>query len=262
MHQIRPLRPGRSVTVIHDTIPLRYGGTLPLRVAKRIFFRAAAGLSTRILTDSEFSKQCLIRDLAVPPERVTVMRFPIERERAQAVARLRETLPQEPVLLYVGRFMRHKNLPRLCRAFAASAFAADGGRLLLVGGEEDEVRELEAMLHRERIEGVVARGPCSEDELGRLLATSRALIVPSLEEGYGLPAFEAAATGLPVAASRTGALTDLDPSRCIFFDAASSDEMTGAIDEVCTRPAGGPWLPRNVSFRRPVLAALAAALEA
>jgi len=231
-----------------------------MRLAKRAFFRAAARLSTQILTDSDFSKRCLVRDLRVPPEQVSVMRLPIDGDRAQAVARLRATLPQESTLLYVGRFMPHKNLPRLCRAFAASAFAAGGGRLLLIGGAANEAHDLGTWLRDQSIEGVEVRGHCAEDELDRLLATSRALIVPSFEEGYGLPAFEAAATGLPVAASRTGALTELDPSICVFFDPAATDEMSRAIDEVTVRPDGRTWLPQNVSFREPVLAALAAAL--
>jgi glycosyltransferase involved in cell wall biosynthesis len=260
MHQIRPLRPGRSVTVIHDTIPLRYGGSLPTRLAKRAFFRAVARLSTHILTVSDFSKRCLVRDLGIDETRISVMHYPVDTDRARAIAQLRETVGQEPMLLYVGRFLRHKNLPRLCRAFVGSGFSAGGGKLLLAGGEPEEVCKLQLWLRRERIEGVDARGPCSEEELERLLATSRALIVPSLEEGYGLPAFEAAATGLPVAAGRTGALCELDPSLCVFFDPADTGDLARAIDAVTARAPGPAWQPHKASLREPVLGALAAAL--
>ena len=56
LHGIRPLVHGRSVTFVHDTIPLRWGGLPALRLAKRAFLRAVGRLSTRILTGSEVSR--------------------------------------------------------------------------------------------------------------------------------------------------------------------------------------------------------------
>jgi len=260
MHQIRPLRPGRSVTVIHDTIPLRYGGTLPVRRAKQAFFLAASRLSTLILTDSEFSKRCIVRDLAVSPDKISVMRFPIDTERAARVAALRDGLTQEDVLLYVGRFDSHKNLERLCTAFAASAFADQGGRLLLVGGAGREIVRFRTWLAEAGIEGVELRLPCSETELDRLLASSSALVLPSFEEGYGLPAFEAVATGLPVAASSTGAIPELLADTVRLFDPHDQADMTRAIDEVAgAPPARARNLPES-NLDTQVLASLARAL--
>jgi glycosyltransferase involved in cell wall biosynthesis len=236
LHQIRPLRPGRSVTVIHDTIPLRHGGTRASRFAKRMFFRATARLSTHVLTDSKLSRERIVHDLGVPPERISVMTFPQDMERARRVAGLRATLGQEDRLLYVGRFAPHKNLARLGRAFATTRFAREGGTLLLVGGSDDEAERLQAR----SLPGVEARGECSEEELDRLLATSRALVLGSLEEGFGLPAFEAVASGLPVAVSRTGALTGLPPERASFFDPLDETGMAAAIDVATAREASAP----------------------
>src|SRR3954454_11837855 len=63
LHQIRPLRPGRSVTFILDTIPLRHGGAAPVRGVKRLFFKTVASLSDRVITISEFSRSAIARDL-------------------------------------------------------------------------------------------------------------------------------------------------------------------------------------------------------
>ena len=77
--------------------------------------------------------------------------------------------------------------------------------------------------------------------MDQLLATSRALVLPSLEEGFGLPAFEAAASGLPVAASRTGAIRPFRPEVAVLFDpldaAADSARSTG---RAALPPARGP----------------------
>jgi glycosyltransferase involved in cell wall biosynthesis len=255
-HQIRPLRPGRSVTVIHDTIPLRHGGSAASRRAKRAFLTAAARLSDHVLTVSEFSRTCLERDLGVPRERISVMTFPPDHARAARIGALRDELGQEDRLLYLGRFAPHKNLERLARAFTATRFAARGGRLVLVGGWNDETERQRAWLAAARIEGVEARPSCDEAKVDRLLATSRALVLPSLEEGFGLPAFEAAACGLPVAASRTGAMTTLSPDDAVLFDPLDEAALRDALDEALARPARPPWPRQEPAFAGVVLDAL------
>jgi glycosyltransferase involved in cell wall biosynthesis len=259
MHQIRPFRRGRSVTVIHDTIPLRYGSPA-VRLAKRAYLRTVAAISTRILTVSDHAKRSIERDLGVPAAKIDVLRYPMDTARARAVAALREHVPVEPLLLYVGRFAVHKNLDRLVDAFTHSRFAAQGGRLLLVGGEGKELARLSARIADSAVD---IRPPCSEDELNVLLARSRALILPSLEEGYGLPAFEAAACGIPVAVSRTGAMTELPPAAAVSFDPTNVGQITAAIDDVTSRPFGPPLeLDVDSNLRAAVVAAAAAALDA
>ena len=223
------------MTVIHDTIPLRHGGSYAVRALKRAFFIAVARFSTHVLTDSQQSAQSINRDLSVPLDRITVMRFPIDHERAERISIRRKSIERRKVLLYVGRFNRHKNLPRLCAAFQRSRFATEGGHLLLVGGSKSEAEHVAGWLDASGIKAVEVRGACSEDELDDLLTSSTALIMPSLEEGYGLPAFEAAATGLPVATSMTGAMVELPDQVAVHFDATDTGDMTRAIDEVTSR---------------------------
>lgn len=259
-HQIRPLRPGRSVTVIHDTIPLRHGGTAASRLAKRAFLRAVARVSNQVLTDSDLARRALERDLHLPAERISVMTFPHDPQRSARIAGLRGELGQEDRLLYLGRFAPHKNLERLARAFAASEFATRGGTLELVGGWDDETERMRAWIADSGLARIEARASVDEAELDRLLATSRALVLPSLEEGFGLPAFEAAASGLPVAASRTGAMATLGPEDAVLFDPVDADAMRAALDEAVSRAPHAPWPERDVGFADVVLRALASAL--
>jgi glycosyltransferase involved in cell wall biosynthesis len=258
MHQIRPLRLGRSVTVIHDTIPLRHGGGRLKRHAKRAFLLAAAASSTRILTVSEFARRQIQRDLRVSRDRIDVTRFPVDLERARRIAALRDTVPPEPILLYVGRFARHKNLERLCRAFSESRFAADGGRLVLVGAWRGEIAPLAEFVRAESIDAVELRPACPGDELERLLAAATALIAPSLEEGYGLVPFEAASAGLPVAVSPTGAMTELPADVATMLDPYDVADIRRAIDEVTQRPVRPPRAVTTGNLREVVLESLAA----
>jgi len=260
LHQIRPLARRPSLTVIYDTIPLRHGGSGPSRKAKRAFFVAAARASDQIVTLSEFAREGMVRDLGIPPERISVTHLPVDRPRAARIAEHRAELGQVPRLLYLGRFAPHKNLERLCLAFRETRFAAGGGELVLVGGDRGETERLAAWIAANGITGASARTACAEDELDRLLATSRALAQPSLEEGYGLPAFEAAATGLPVLATRTGGMTELPTDRTVFVEPAQVASIAGGIDEVTSMEVRGLWSPGDSELRGVLLAAAAQAL--
>jgi glycosyltransferase involved in cell wall biosynthesis len=208
------------------------------RALKRIFFTIVVRISTRVITISEFARDSLARDLHLPRQDIELVRLPIDTERAARIVGMRERLGQEDALLYLGRFDEHKNLRRLVEAFGSTRFAASGGKLVIAGGWAEEVDELSRWV-KGRDGRVEVAGAWTEEEVDRALATSRALISPSLEEGYGLPAFEAAAAGLPVAVSPTGAMMELAPEIAVRLDPSSTADIARAIDEVVGRRAAG-----------------------
>lgn len=246
LHQIRPFRPGRSLTFVHDTIPVRLEPRRAVRFAKRFFFRLACRLSALIITVSAWSRDSIVRDLAVPRSKIVIASLTVDAARVERIHLLRRSAIHRDEVAYVGRFAEHKNLHRLCRAFQSTAFHHRGGRLLLVGGNDDEVTAMSTWIGRHRLTGVDVRGRISESELDELLATCRALVQPSLEEGYGLPAVEAAAVGLQVAVSRTGYATEIPTDRVTFLDPLDEDSITSAIDAAVARPdAEAAWLPKS-----------------
>lgn len=247
MHQQRPLRRLPALTVIHDTIPLRHGGTPAIRRAKRAYLRRVAAVSERILTVSEYSRRSIVDHLGVSPDVVDVLRFPFDPEFVDRVAgHRRHAEAPADVALYVGNFLPHKNLSRLVKAFEATAFQAGGGRLVLAGGgAKDWVDDLVAGLTDGQRRFVSVVPDCSQAELERLFATSLFLVQPSLEEGFGLPAWEAMCCGLPVCSSDGGALPELvaaAPADMVTsFRATSVPGMTAALDECAVRARGrGP----------------------
>jgi glycosyltransferase involved in cell wall biosynthesis len=161
----------------------------------------------------------------------------------------------------VGRFAEHKNLRRLCRAFQATAFVRDGGRLVLVGGTAPEVAELSSFVAGEELGGVDVRGECTDADLDGLLATCRAVVQPSLEEGYGLPAVEAAAVGVQVAATRTGYATEIPAALASFMVPLDERSIAAALDEAVGRPDSDfEWLNRS-TLAMDVLGTLAQLLD-
>jgi len=236
LHQ-RPLRPVPSVTVIYDTIPVRHAPTWAGRRSRQVFLRASASLSRHVVTPSEFSRRCLERDLGLARSRVSVIPLPADEVFARRVlGRAAELGPDCEAALYVGRFASHKNLARLVSAFGRTRFRRRGGRLILVGGTEAELASLlgRPLDEDERAFLDVRRG-CSDDELETLYATCRLLVQPSLEEGFGLPAWEALSCGLPVAASDGGSLPEIVADWAEPFSCRSESAMAEAIDRAADR---------------------------
>lgn len=258
MHQIRPLRRGHSVTLIHDTIPLRHGSSPPVRFLKRSYLRRVAALSDKIITVSDFSKRSVARDLRVDDSRIHVVKYPVDSKAAGRISAARRSAPQEHLVLYVGRFAAHKNLERLLAAFVRTEFLRDGGKLLLVGGTADEVNRMSKHAVETCAHSIQVRGSCSQDELEDLYSKVSLLIMPSLEEGFGLPVWEAMSCGLPVCVSDGGALPEIVGDRAQPFPAISVTEMAAAIDRDVNQPRPSPISgPTVEEFAQAVVAILA-----
>ncbi|MFN2544507.1 MAG: glycosyltransferase family 4 protein [Actinomycetota bacterium] len=250
--QVRPLLRGPSVTLIHDTIQTRYDGNPVELQLKRVFLRQVAARSTRILTPSEFSRSMIERDLGAPASKIDVFRYPVDEDLVKRVHAAREELAPRDALLYVGQFAPYKNLDRLIRAFGESRFAADGGELLLVGENSQRAHRLEKLARTLQPPGVRVQGSVTQERLDELYATCRALVLPSLEEGFGLPAWEAMSVGLPLCVSDRGALPEIVLDADARFDPTSIPEIARHIDRVTASAAeiAGPALPPNAgSFR-------------
>lgn len=230
MHQQRPLRTVPAATVVYDTIPLRHGGSWASRAPKRVFLTRVARGSRRVLTVSEYSRSTIVRDLGVPSERIDVLRFPFDDAFVDRVLGLRKTEPTGDVALFVGGFLPHKNIPRLLAAFDNTEFRRAGGRLVLVGGSAAQAERLRTRLDERQRAFATVRHSCPQAELDRLYATSRLLVQPSLEEGFGLPVWEAMCCGLPVCVSDGGALPEVARGFADPFPARSVPAMTQAID--------------------------------
>lgn len=227
-----PLPPGQpSLVTIHDTIAERYPElTMPSRRA-RLFWRAKVQLAlwqaTLVLTVSEFAAREIEQILHVSPDRLRVageaaaraFRPGTAREAADA-ARAAGVPAGSPWFTYVGGFTPHKHVDRIVRAHGvlvaeALALGVPVPYLVLVGTTSaDNFHGVgaginEAIAECGTSEFVRWTGYLPDEELRHLLTGTRALLLPSENEGFGLPAVEAAACGAPVVATIASPLPQL-----------------------------------------------------
>jgi glycosyltransferase involved in cell wall biosynthesis len=77
----------------------------------------------------------------------------------------------------------------------------------------------------------------SDDELGELIATSEISVVPSLYEGFSLPAVEHMACGTPLVASRTGALPEVVGDAAVLVSPGEPEELAAVLRRLHDSPA-------------------------
>jgi alpha-1,3-rhamnosyl/mannosyltransferase len=137
-------------------------------------------------------------------------------------------------LLYLGTIEPRKNLLVLLRAYCAlpERVRADWP-LVLVGGWGWNTTDVADYLHREaRHRGVLHLGYLPEEHVAAVYNGARALVYPSLYEGFGLPPIEMMACGGAVLASTAGAITETVGRRAHLIDPADVDGWRDAMRRV------------------------------
>jgi len=138
--------------------------------------------------------------LGVPARRLHVVPHYLPEEAIAARSRAGDGR----FVLYAGRLSEEKGV-----AVAVEA-AVHAGVPLVVAGEGPLEGELRERAAGARPEAVTLLGRVDRPRLGGLLAEAAAVVVPSLwDETFGYAALEAMAAGVPVVASRTGALPEV-----------------------------------------------------
>lgn len=214
--------PCPTVATLHDLSVILHPEWHPAdRVAyfERHFRRGLADC-LHFFAISESGRQEIIRELHIPPERVTCTYMgiraglgPLSADHvAETLRRLH--LPSQ-YLLYLGTIEPRKNVLTLLRAYCT---LPDRLRsrwpLLLVGSWGWNAADVAEHLDREaRHRGVIHLGYVAEEHLAALYNGARALVYPSLYEGFGLPPIEMMACGGAVIASTASALVETVGSR-------------------------------------------------
>ena len=218
----------RNIYTIYDLIPLLHPALTPIPPARfgRIL-RAVMRRADHIVTISEAARADIVRLLDVDPSRVTNAYVPVDVSGAGPGRRTGH-------FLVCGTIEPRKNIARLLAAYRSS-----GARTPLVLAGPDgwhaaeelagtDIRPLDAM--PENAEGGVWRAPwLPRPALLALMRDARAVLFPSLAEGFGLPVAEAMALGVPVLTSHGHATEEVAGGAALLVDPRDGAGLAAAI---------------------------------
>lgn len=231
-----PLRVRDQLVIIHDLAVLDHPEWFDRRFAAwyRFLLPRLASSARRILTVSEHSKDRIQAVLNVPDERIAVIYPGVNPELFSSRVYSQDQLHQKygvgpRFLLWVGALEARKNLPRLLAAWSQAALRLHGVQLVLVGAPRSG---FQLPLQLNLPPGVLYIGFVEDCDLGALYAGALALILPSLEEGFGLPVLEAMACGAPVIASNTIGAAEVLGEDLLLIDPVRVGEISAAIERI------------------------------
>ena len=141
---------------------------------------------------------------------------------------------KDPYLLYVGVWMNHKNIPRILEAFSRVARVNLGIKLVVTGKFRKGYFDVSAAAKKLGIKGdrIIFVGYVEDELLPAIYSEAEALLFPSLYEGFGLPAIEAAASGTPVIVSNVSSLPEIMGEAAIYVNPEDGEGISRAIEHV------------------------------
>jgi glycosyltransferase involved in cell wall biosynthesis len=241
----------RLTVTLYDLIPHVFPEIYLTEPAVTAWYGTRLGLirrADRVLAISEATARDAIERLGLPEERVVVVgagvseRFHPPASRAGALADLRASQPWlEPgFVLYTGGIEPRKNIDRLLEAYAGlpEALRARHQLVIVCRVLPHERTKLDAQLRRLGVaDRVLFPGFVPDEDLLRFYQAAELFVFPALYEGFGLPIAEAIASGTPVIASSSSALTELVTDEEALFDPLETTAIRATLERALSDDA-------------------------
>jgi glycosyltransferase involved in cell wall biosynthesis len=255
-HFLLPLtRPCPAVATIHDVIYMACPEDLSSRAGRlyyRLMMNACLRMATRIMTDSEHSKNEIIRHLRANPEKIEVV-YPAVDPFFQSPADPEHISPvrsrfgiNRDYILCVGIYKPRKNHAGLLEALQLLLKDGVQAQLVIAG----PMKEGESILRNLAQELGIAQNVCftgflNDTDLRALYSGARVCVCPSLYEGFGFTVLEAMACGTPVVCSSATSLPEVAGTSALYFDPRSPEEMASQLVRAFSNDAARTSLIAN-----------------
>jgi glycosyltransferase involved in cell wall biosynthesis len=224
---LMPTSSAAQVVTIHDLDFL----THPERTRDEVrrdypdLARSHARRADQIIVPSEFTAAEVVRHFDVTPEHISVC--PPGAPAWEA----REAQPESGYILFLGTLEPRKNLGGLLDAYErVVSLARNVPQLILAGRATADSQPLLDRLKRPPLDGRVRQlGYVDSEKRRGLYEGARLFVLPSFEEGFGMPVLEAMTLGVPVVASSRGALPEIVADAGPLVDPEDPDALAAAI---------------------------------
>ncbi len=236
---------GKQLPVFHDLNFIHFPHFLPLLTRNYYlhFFPKYARTASRIATVSEFSKADIARTFSYPEDKVDVVYNGVNQvfspvDEPEARAARQQFTGGRPYFVYIGSLHKRKNIGNMLRAF--DAFRKDDPeqhKLVIIGapmfGSGDIRKVFRSMEYKD---DVLILGRQYGDVLRTLVASSRALLLVSYFEGFGIPIIEAMQCDVPVITSNVASMPEIAGDAALLAAPDSVDQIVEAMRRIVRDP--------------------------
>ncbi len=238
---------GKFVVTIHDLIHQHFSmqratshGSIIYNFKKlgyKKVFLHAIEKSKKILVPSNFVKNQLI-DQWKTDNKVIVTSEAVDDKFSLIVEHLSEKKIQDVMekfnisgkyLFYVGNAHPHKNVEGLIKAFLNLKVKFKDLKLVLSGYDHYFWKRIKVEYQKD---GIIYTGYVNDEQLVALYKKASCFVMPSFEEGFGIPLLEAFTCSCPVVSSNAGALEEIGGNAAIYFDPNNVGDMEDKIYRV------------------------------
>lgn len=231
-----------SYTVLHDLSFITHPSFASDKNRKDLerFVPNALKTCSGILTVSEVSKQTIMQTYGYPAENILVT--PIAPEHKLEIAkakgsRLTKKLGiKKPYILFLGTLEPRKNLISLLKAYEVTPELHSNYELVLAGGMDWKFEEVKQKIDAMRAAGlgVIHCGYVSMDERAALYQDAEVFVLPSHEEGFGMPILEAMQYETPVAVSDIPVFHEVAGNAALYFDQTDANDIAEKLVLILT----------------------------
>ena len=223
------MAPRRIAVSLHDLIWIdRDAGAEPRRLEAewlkrfgRVAIPQALRTADHVICGSDATSDRAAR--WVPADRRTTVHYGLEESWFRPIEAT-GTSPQYVAAFSVAK--AYKNVGCLIRAMTLVRAQRSDVGLVLIGGDATVSADVRASGLADQ---VIIREHVGDDETRRVIGNARVFVVPSLVEGFGLPALEAMALGTPLVASNIAALREVSGGAALLFDPTDPRALASAI---------------------------------
>jgi glycosyltransferase involved in cell wall biosynthesis len=239
-----PVTDAAQVVTVHDLDFLRHPDQMSAEIRRDYptLARSHAARAHGVIVSSQYAAAEVTRELQLDPSRVHVCPpgrpawADAVRDRRAAPAREKENRRH---ILFMGTLSLRKNVGTLLEAYARlRSRVANAPPLVLAGHRTQASARWEARCEEPPLKGhVTITGYVAADQKIDLYANAAMLVLPSYEEGFGLPVLEAMACGVPVVISSRGSLPEVAAAAATPID---PDDVDGFVTQMEQLLEGDP----------------------
>jgi glycosyltransferase involved in cell wall biosynthesis len=236
--------PKNSVVTVHDIAYELFEGiyTGYMNYYQKFASRFAVRFAKKVITVSESTKKDLVRIYKTDPNKITVTPLglsegfrPMQYQEAQSVLD-KYGLVYQKYILFLGTIQPRKNIPRLVDAYEKIKKENRVEEKLIIGGGRGWLWE--PILKKVKTAGIDGSVKyldyVSKEDLSYIMAGAKIYTLPAMYEGFGIPALEAMASGVPTVVSNISSLPEVVGDAGVLVDPNSIESIAEGLLKVLT----------------------------